>query len=78
MSFFCPHFDSANDACLRLKCACVPGRPGCVLRGKVAFAIPAEERMSPSPPPSAAPDRKAADRAAGRRREDPTLRRSPR
>ena len=46
MSFFCPHFDQAKDACQKLKCECVPGRPGCVLRGKVAFLVPAEERLN--------------------------------
>ncbi|MCX7006065.1 MAG: hypothetical protein NTY53_02245 [Kiritimatiellaeota bacterium] len=38
--------DMANEHCMRLKCACVPGRRGCVLRGKVTFAIPAEERIA--------------------------------
>jgi hypothetical protein len=45
MSFFCPHFDQVTDACAKLKCECIPGRPGCVLRGKVAFLVPAEERV---------------------------------
>ncbi len=44
-SFTCPHFDLANDWCLLLKTDCVPGRKGCVLRGKVNFLIPAEERV---------------------------------
>lgn len=45
MSFFCPHFDHATEACAKLKCECVPGRPGCVLRGKVTFLEPAPERV---------------------------------
>jgi hypothetical protein len=44
-SFTCRHFDVANDACLLLKTDCVPGRKGCVLRGKAKFAVPAEERV---------------------------------
>jgi hypothetical protein len=44
MSFSCPHFDQARDACLRLKTDCVPGRRGCVLEG-ATFAVPAEQRV---------------------------------
>jgi hypothetical protein len=46
MTFSCAHIDLATEYCRRLKCTCVPGRRGCVLRGKVAFAIPAEERIA--------------------------------
>ncbi len=53
MSFFCPHFDAATDQCMRLKCECIPGRPGCVLRGKVTFAVPAEERIAKRAKPRA-------------------------
>jgi len=45
MSFSCPHFRINDDACLRLKTDCVPGRPGCVLAGKSVFAVPVEERL---------------------------------
>ena len=45
MSFSCPHFDVARDACLLLKTDCVPGRRGCVLGSKAVFAVPAEERV---------------------------------
>ena len=58
MSFFCPHFDQATEACAKLRCECVPGRPGCVLAGKVQFLKPAAERARRSPPrrrPPAAP-----------------------
>lgn len=44
-SFACPHYDTAQDGCLRLKTDCVPGRRGCVLRGKSVFAFSAEERV---------------------------------
>ncbi len=44
-SFACPHYDTAKDNCLRLKTDCVPGRRGCVLRGKSVFAFSAEERV---------------------------------
>jgi hypothetical protein len=44
MSFSCPHFDQARDACLRLKTDCVPGRRGCVLEGST-FAVPVEQRL---------------------------------
>ncbi len=46
MSFSCAHIDLETEYCRRLKCTCVPGRRGCVLRGKVTFAIPAEERIA--------------------------------
>jgi len=45
MSFSCPHFTPAEDACLRLKTDCVPGRPGCVLPADTGFAMPAAERV---------------------------------
>lgn len=44
-SFSCPHYDFENDYCMRLHTDCVPGRAGCVLRGKVSFVVPAEERV---------------------------------
>jgi len=44
-SFSCPHFDLASDSCLLLRKDCVPGRSGCVLRGKTRFIVPAEERV---------------------------------
>jgi hypothetical protein len=44
MSFSCPHFDIARDACLLLKTDCVPGRRGCVLSGST-FAVPVEQRL---------------------------------
>ena len=44
MSFSCPHFDINRDWCLRLDKECVPGRPGCVIKGAV-FAVPVEQRI---------------------------------
>lgn len=44
MSFSCPHYDIKNDGCYRLKTDCVPGRPGCVLKGS-SFAIPVMDRL---------------------------------
>ncbi len=44
-SFTCPHYDLANDFCLRLKTDCVPGRPGCVLQNTSGFAVPVEDRI---------------------------------
>ena len=44
-SFTCPHFEAAQEGCQLLKTDCVPGRRGCVLRGKSKFAVPAEERI---------------------------------
>lgn len=40
----CPH--QIGENCTRLKCECRPGRPGCVLRGKVVFA--SEDDASPT------------------------------
>ena len=45
MSFSCPHFRPEDEACLRLKTDCVPGRPGCVLPADTVFAVPAAERI---------------------------------
>jgi len=45
MTFTCAHFDPANDWCVLLKTDCVPGRPGCILRGKSQFIVPVEERI---------------------------------
>ena len=44
-TFTCSHHNVPEDWCLLLKTDCVPGRPGCVLRGKSVFLVPAEERI---------------------------------
>lgn len=38
MSFSCKNYDYNDDKCLMLKQDCIPGRPGCVLEGKVALS----------------------------------------
>jgi hypothetical protein len=53
MSFSCPHFDINRDTCIRLKCECVPGRPGCVLAKNSGFAVPVEERLGKEKKPKA-------------------------
>lgn len=45
-SFSCPHLDTKETYCLRLKKECIPGRPGCVLKGRFVFAVPAEKRIN--------------------------------
>ena len=45
MSFACPHFEPHTDSCLRLRCECVPGRPGCAIAKSTGFAVPWEERL---------------------------------
>ncbi len=44
-TFTCSHHNVPEDWCLLLKTDCVPGRPGCVLRGKNVFLVPVEERI---------------------------------
>ncbi len=64
MSFYCPHFDEPNDGCLRLKTDCVPGRRGCVLRGKVRFLVDPDERV----------EQRRQERGVGRMRSGATTR----
>lgn len=45
MTFSCPNIQDPEGLCKKLKTLCVPGRPGCVLCGKVSFAEPVEERI---------------------------------
>jgi hypothetical protein len=47
-SFSCLHFDQKNFYLLLNK-NCLPGMKGCVLKNKVQFAIPVEERMKKQP-----------------------------
>ncbi len=44
-SFCCPYFDEPREWCRRAGRFCVPGRPGCVLRGNSTFLEAAEERI---------------------------------
>lgn len=46
MSFYCPHYDEPHDRCMRIRCVCVPGRRGCVLRGKAQFLVDPEIRVA--------------------------------
>jgi len=45
MSFACPHFEPNTDSCLRVRCECVPGRPGCAIAKTTSFAVPWKERL---------------------------------
>jgi len=45
MTFSCPNYDYANDGCLKLKRDCVPGRPGCVLEGKIKVSEELAKRL---------------------------------
>ncbi|MEW6194952.1 MAG: hypothetical protein AB1521_07350 [Bacteroidota bacterium] len=44
-SFSCQYLDKNETYCTRLKTDCVPGRNGCVLKGRFVFALPAEKRV---------------------------------
>ena len=44
-SFSCPHLDTKESFCVRLKTACIPGRKGCVLNKKFEFLVNADERV---------------------------------
>ncbi|UCD66723.1 MAG: hypothetical protein JSW69_03635 [Deltaproteobacteria bacterium] len=45
MTFSCKHFDFNAENCMKLKSDCIPGRPGCVLEGKVTFSEEIEKRL---------------------------------
>lgn len=45
MSFSCKNYDYNYDNCLMLKQECIPGRPGCVLEGRVALSEVLIERI---------------------------------
>lgn len=44
-SFSCQYIDKNESFCIKLKTDCIPGRPGCVLRGRFNFAVPANKRV---------------------------------
>lgn len=67
MSFACPHFEFDKDYCLLLQAACVPGRPGCVLRKNSVFWVPAEERLKEVPAQPARPKLQPARPRRGQR-----------
>ena len=45
MTFSCKNFDFNTEDCLKLNSECIPGRPGCVLIGKVKFSEDIEKRL---------------------------------
>lgn len=45
MTFSCKNFDFNADNCMKLKTDCIPGRPGCVLEGKVRFSEDIEKKL---------------------------------
>jgi hypothetical protein len=45
MTFSCKNFDFNSENCVKLKTECIPGRPGCVLVGKVKFSEDIEKRL---------------------------------
>lgn len=57
MTFACKNYDLATDRCQRLKGACIPGRRGCVLEGRVKVSEELEARI------------RALDNPASERRE---------
>ncbi|MDG4476530.1 hypothetical protein [Thiovibrio frasassiensis] len=53
MSFSCKNYDYNDDQCLMLKQDCIPGRPGCVLEGRVALSEALIERIKELEPKKA-------------------------
>jgi hypothetical protein len=45
MTFSCKNFDFNTENCMKLNADCIPGRPGCVLEGKVRFSEEIEKRL---------------------------------
>ena len=45
MTFSCKNFDFNSDNCMKLKSECIPGRPGCVLEGRVTFSEEIERKL---------------------------------
>jgi hypothetical protein len=45
MTFSCKNFDFNAENCMKLKTDCIPGRPGCVLEGKVRFSEDIENKL---------------------------------
>jgi len=45
MTFYCKNFDCNLSICNKLHGECIPGRPGCVLEGKVKFSETIAERL---------------------------------
>jgi len=45
MTFSCKNFDFNAENCMKLNSDCIPGRPGCVLEGKVKFSEDIEKKL---------------------------------
>jgi len=45
MTFSCKNFDFNAENCMKLNSDCIPGRPGCVLEGKVKFSEVIEKKL---------------------------------
>ena len=45
MTFSCKNFDFNEENCMKLNSDCIPGRPGCVLVGKVKFSEDIEKKL---------------------------------
>ncbi len=45
MTFSCPKYDYNAEGCRKLKVECIPGRVGCVLRGKIKVSEDIEKRL---------------------------------
>jgi len=45
MTFSCKNFDFNSDNCMKLKSECIPGRPGCVLEGRVVVSEAIEKKL---------------------------------
>lgn len=46
MTFHCRNYDLNQDRCRKLNDACIPGRRGCVLEGRVKLSEELEERVA--------------------------------
>ncbi len=46
MTFSCRNYDFNLNNCQKLKSDCIPGRPGCVLEGKVRLSEELEKRLA--------------------------------
>lgn len=44
-SFSCPHLNTKDALCIRLKTECIPGRKGCVLTKNFEFVVKADQRI---------------------------------
>lgn len=78
MTFYCKNFDCNLAICNKLHGECIPGRPGCVLEGKVKFSETIEARLrdlaEKKPPPrrNSRGQRVVEAATPGRRRKRPS------